>query len=224
MQRVPEPELMEDPKQARAYAEADFAEPHQAFVEHFRLRFPNFHGGRVLDLGCGPADVTVRFARAFPHTRITAVDGSAAMLELARQRLAAEALTARIELVHLRLPAPLAGRYDAVISNSLLHHLADPSVLWKTLRATARPGACVLVMDLMRPDCIEEAERLVACYAADAPAVLRRDFFNSLLAAYQPREVADQLAKAGLAHFQVEPVSDRHWLAWGRLADGGNAS
>ena len=49
MQRVPEPELMDDPAQALAYAGADFSEPHQAFVAHFRERFPDFHSGSVLD-------------------------------------------------------------------------------------------------------------------------------------------------------------------------------
>lgn len=223
MERTPEPELMDDMEQARAYAEADFSEPHQAFVEHFRARFPDFRGGRVLDLGCGPADVTVRFAHAFPDTHLTALDGSAPMLAFARRRVEAEDLAGRIELVLRRLPAAVAGGYDAVISNSLLHHLADPAVLWDTIRMAGRPGACVLVMDLMRPSSIEEAERLVACHAADAPAVLRRDFFNSLLAAYQPREVAAQLAAAGFTRFRVEAVSDRHLLAWGRLPEGKDA-
>ncbi len=220
MRRIPEPELMDDPEQARAYAQADFSEPHEAFVRHFRERFPGFERGHVLDLGCGPADVTVRFARAYPATLITAIDGSGPMLDLARRRVEDEGLAARVRLVPLRLPARLDGGHDAVISNSLLHHLADPAVLWATVRAAARPGAPVFVMDLMRPHSIKEAERLTALYAAQAPAVLRKDFFNSLLAAYQPREVAAQLAAAGLGHFRVEPVSDRHLAAWGIVPAG----
>lgn len=215
MQRIPEPELMEGLEQARAYADADFSEPHQAFVRHFCQRFPDFRAGSVVDLGCGPADVTVRFARAFPDTVITGIDGSRAMLERARERVAREGLGNRIRLVELRLPAALPERYDAVISNSLLHHLLDPMVLWDTVRAAAKPGAPVFVMDLMRPHSIAEAERLVALHAADAPPVLRKDFFNSLLAAWQPDEVRAQLAAAGLGHFRVEPVSDRHFIVWG---------
>jgi hypothetical protein len=34
--RTPEPELMLDAEQARAYSEADFASAHDAFVEHVR--------------------------------------------------------------------------------------------------------------------------------------------------------------------------------------------
>jgi hypothetical protein len=49
------------------------------------------------------------------------------------------------------------------------------------VREAARPGALVLIMDLMRPPSAVWAESLVATYAADAPEVLRRDFRNSLL-------------------------------------------
>ena len=55
--RVPEPELMDDAAQARAYASADFADVNQGFVDRFRARFADFTSGRVIDLGCGPADI-----------------------------------------------------------------------------------------------------------------------------------------------------------------------
>ncbi|WP_333839921.1 class I SAM-dependent methyltransferase [Pelomicrobium sp.] len=214
--RVPEPELMDDPAQAQAYAEADFSEPHQAFVEHFRRRFPAFAGGRVVDLGCGPADVTLRFARAFPRAHLLGVDGARAMLALAQEAVARAGLEERIRFAWLRLPAPALPRgFDAVISNSLLHHLADPQTLWAAVGQAARPGAPVLVMDLMRPAAEAELERLVATYAAEVPEILRRDFRNSLRAAYRPEEVRAQLAQAGLGGFSVEAVSDRHLLVWG---------
>ena len=49
-------------------------------------------------------------------------------------------------------------------------------------------------------------------YSRDEPEVLRRDFYNSLLAAYRPEEVREQLDRAGLKRLRVEAVSDRHWL------------
>ena len=41
MERIPEPELMEDEAQARAYAEANFAEPHSHFIELLQAVFPH---------------------------------------------------------------------------------------------------------------------------------------------------------------------------------------
>jgi ubiquinone/menaquinone biosynthesis C-methylase UbiE len=219
MQRIPEPELMDDPAQAEAYAMADFSEPHQAFVEHFRRLFPDFGHGRVLDLGCGPADVTIRFARAYRQAWLDGVEGAEAMLSFGRAAVERSGVGERVALLRLRLPdARLAGsNYDAVISNSLLHHLADPPVLWHTVAAAAKPGAPVLVMDLLRPASEDAARKLVRMHAADAPPVLQRDFFNSLCAAYRPEEVAAQLRATGLGRFRVELVSDRHWVTWGHV-------
>jgi len=218
MERIPEQELMDDPAQALAYATADFSEPHDAFVRHFQRFFPRFQGGRVLDLGCGAADVTIRFARAYPAARVDGVEGAQAMLRLAREAVAKARLEPRISLHLLRLPAAgLESGYDAVISNSLLHHLPQPATLWEAVAKAGRRGAAVLVMDLLRPDSREAASGLVRLHAGDAPPVLARDFMNSLLAAYRPEEVARQLRAAGLEALEVAVVSDRHWVVWGHV-------
>jgi len=220
MQRIPEPEeLMDDPAQALAYAETDFSEPNELFLDLFDQLHPGPFAGLALDLGCGPGDIPIRFARRHPGAGIEAVDGAPAMLELARAALAgrpelAERIRWRCECLPCeRLPA--AG-YDAVLSNSLLHHLGDPLDLWRGAAHCARPGAVVLVMDLARPDSEAEVERLVALHAADAPELLRRDFHNSLFAAYTPREVREQLAAVGLSGLEVRRVSDRHLAVMGR--------
>ena len=81
MQRILEPELMEEAAQVKAYAEAGFSEPHGHFIELLKAAIddPAF-SGFALDLGCGPGDVTVRFARAFPGCTVHAVDGSLARI------------------------------------------------------------------------------------------------------------------------------------------------
>jgi SAM-dependent methyltransferase len=218
MERIPEPELMLDPAQARAYAEADFAEPHDRFVALLRERLPRLpDAGAALDLGCGPADVTLRFARAFPGWTVDGLDGSPAMLALGRDAVAAAGLGHRVALYEAHLPngALPRPRYDLVLSNSLLHHLADPAVLWRAIAALATGGAAGFVMDLLRPPSPKEAHALAERHVAGAPAVLRRDFLASLHAAWRDDEVRVQLAAAGLARFAVEVISDRHWIAWG---------
>lgn len=219
MKRRLEPELMDGAEQARAYAEADFSEANGLFLELLGRLGP-VHGARALDLGCGPADIVIRFLRAYPQSHCDALDGSPAMLDHARAALAGlPGVAARCRLLCHTLPcADLPpAHYDLILSNSLLHHLHDPQVLWRTLRETAKHGATVLVMDLMRPASAAWAEALVATYAADAPPVLRSDFRNSLFAAFEPGEVADQLQEAGLGSLEVRVVSDRHLAVWGRI-------
>jgi SAM-dependent methyltransferase len=113
-----------------------------------------------------------------------------------------------------------AGVYDVVLSNSLLHHLHEPQVLWQTIRRVGRPGALVQVVDLMRPASAGWAEALVATYADGAPEVLRNDFRNSLFAAFEPQEVVTQLHEAGLDGLAVAVISDRHLAVLGRLPGG----
>jgi SAM-dependent methyltransferase len=214
---------MDEAEQALAYAEADFCEPNELFLKLLReLRPGSLAGARALDLGCGPADVVLRFLKAYPQVDCDALDGSPAMLEHARRALAESPGAAkRCRLMHDVLPSATLPRaaYDVVLSNSLLHHLHKPGVLWQTVREAAKPGAIVLIMDLMRPASAMWAESLVATYAADAPDVLRRDFRNSLFAAFEPQEVVAQLAEAGLGMLEVGVVSDRHLAVYGRLPE-----
>ncbi|BCO08240.1 hypothetical protein GF1_06160 [Desulfolithobacter dissulfuricans] len=219
-QRIPEPELMEDEAQARAYAEADFSAPNAQFIELFREKFPGFSPpARVLDLGCGPADILIRFARAFPGCQCVGVDGSKAMLQPGIEAVRQAELSGTIELRCCFLPGPELQqdeKFQVILSNSLLHHLPDPQVLWQTILESGAPGCRVLIMDLCRPESMEEARRIVETYSGAEPEILKEDFFNSLLAAWRPYEVRDQLRLAGL-DFQCDLVGDRHLAVWGVL-------
>jgi ubiquinone/menaquinone biosynthesis C-methylase UbiE len=221
IKRTPEPEeLMDRRDQAEAYAAADFSEANTLFLDLLASMAEAAPGGRALDLGCGPADIPVRLAQRYPALHIDAVDGAQAMLELARQALdTLPDVQPRIRLICDLLPCTgLSSRaYDVVMSNSLLHHLADPALMWETLNRRAKPGALVLVMDLARPDSVAAVDELVDRYAADAPPVLWQDFRNSLFAAYRVDEVEAQLDAAGLSHLHVRRVSDRHLAVSGRM-------
>lgn len=209
---------MLDPEQVVAYAQADFEEPHSKFINLFNKYFPEEHpNGLVLDLGCGPGDISFRFATAFPSTILHGIDGSEEMVNYANRLLAEKPeLKDRIEFVHSMIQKyrPLE-KYDYIISNSLLHHLSDPKVLWDGLKRFSKEFTKVFIMDLLRPESIEKAMSLVEQYAKDEPDILKRDFHKSLLAAFEIEEVRLQLSEAGLSSYTVEQVSDRHLVVYG---------
>ena len=220
MKRRPEPELMDSEAQTLAYAEADFNEANSLFTDKFAENFSQLPvNGRMADLGCGPGDIAIRMANAYPGWTVTGLDAGENMLKRARERLDLESDSSRVSFRLAYLPDDSLERraWDAVISNSLLHHLPDPQVLWASVVQLGAPGAAVQVMDLKRPETETDAQRLVDEYAADAPDILREDFYNSLLAAYTTLEVATQLVNAGLDHLSIDTASDRHWIVSGRL-------
>jgi 2-polyprenyl-3-methyl-5-hydroxy-6-metoxy-1,4-benzoquinol methylase len=139
------------------------------------------------------------------------------MLDFGRRHIEQAGLESRITLEERLLPDPAieTHSFDAVVCNSLLHHVADPLTLWRTAKACAKPGAPVFVVDLLRPPDEETALRLVDRHAADAPFVLRRDFLASLHAAYTLDEVRRQLVEAGLAGFTLDQTDELHFIAWG---------
>jgi len=79
MERVLEPEVMDDELQAIAYAKADFSASNQAFVDGLIEAYPS-NLGVVLDIGCGPGDIAIRLARAKSSVYVVAVDASEAMV------------------------------------------------------------------------------------------------------------------------------------------------
>jgi ubiquinone/menaquinone biosynthesis C-methylase UbiE len=217
MDRVLEPELMDDETQSLAYAKADFSASNQMFVDGFVRECPA-HVGTIVDLGCGPGDIDVRLARASRGIAITAVDGSRPMLAIAERAVRAAGVESRVTLLHGVLPnLPLdAHTFDAVLSKDLLHHLPDPRALWKEISRLGRIGAAVYVMDLVRPATGEAAQRIVDAVAPHEDPILRQDFLHSLCAAFTVAEVAEQLREVRL-DLQVAQVSDRHMLIKGWL-------
>ena len=217
MDRILEPEIMDGEAEATAYARADFSDSNEWFVEHLGRELGK-HLTSVVDIGCGPADVPVRIAKAHPSAHITAVDGSAEMLKIAQAAVIGAGLQSRVHLHHGILPglALPEHSFTAILCKDMLHHLPDPQVLWSEAKRLARPGAVMVVMDLVRPDSPLAAREIVERVSANEDPILKEDFYNSLCAAFTIEEVRAQLRAADLS-LHVEQVTDRHMRIKGTL-------
>ena len=114
------------------------------YTEH-ALRLAGLGPGmRVLDIGCGPGDVSFVAARLVgPSGTVLGVDAAPAMIELARAR-AVEKGFSTVHFMHSTIDAiALDEPVDAVIGRLILMHLPDPAATLRQLSNWVRPGGVI---------------------------------------------------------------------------------
>jgi tRNA (cmo5U34)-methyltransferase len=109
---------------------------------------------RVLELGCGTGNLSMRLAATRPNASLTLVDGSREMTALTRSRLDQAKLggIARHEFItatfeSLALPA---RSFDLVVSSISLHHVSDKGSLYERIRALLTSGGRFCFADQIR--------------------------------------------------------------------------
>lgn len=211
MRRIPELELMEGIEQAHSYAYADFNESNNLFIKNlFKLSKIN-HETKILDVGCGDGEIPIKIFKK-QICDITAVDGSGSMLVEFYKKLKTNNISS-IKVVKSLIDNKLFidNKFDIVINNSLIHHIKDIFSFWKNLTRLIKDDGLILCMDLIRPDNENILDKLVQTYGGNN-LTLKKDFENSLRAAYTIEEVKNQLNKINNISFTIKSVSDRHFF------------
>jgi trans-aconitate 2-methyltransferase len=166
----------------------------------------------AVDAGCGSGRVTAELAKRLPGGRLIAVDGSAAMIAKARERLGDAAAAYLVaDLSELALDEPV----DLVFSTATFHWIADHDRLFRRLRAALRPCGRLVAQ------CGGEGN--VAAHARTIAAVAARPEFAVHFAAAgaiwnfaSAEETETRLGAAGFADarcwLEPKPVTPRHPL------------
>jgi SAM-dependent methyltransferase len=126
---------------------------------------PPYQPRYVLDMGCGPGYTSALLRGRFPHSEVTGLDASAAMVEEARARVPGAWFVIADVSAPLRLPA------DVVYSRLLLGHLPDPE------------GALARWVDAMRPPGFLVCEEPVRYRSDDARFRRYEDAVTAVVAA-----------------------------------------
>lgn len=102
-------------------------------------------GKRVLDLGCGQGDLTIRLLKQ--GAVVTGLDLSAGMLEVARQRVELYAGGCRARFV--ASPAERTGlpsaSFDVIVGRWILHHIDLPAAAMELARLLAPGGRAIFL-------------------------------------------------------------------------------
>jgi len=137
----------------RLIEQADYQ---RGLTKDFLSRAGLTRGMRVLDLGCGPGDVSLVAAELVgPTGRVTGVDQSAEVVRVGEGRAAAAGLTnCQFAIAQLadwveHSHHPLQGeRFDAVIGRMVLMYLPRPSALLQCVARMLRPGGIVAFQEI----------------------------------------------------------------------------
>jgi trans-aconitate 2-methyltransferase len=120
---------------ARTYDRS--SEPQQAWASEVLERLAGIaQDATVLDVGCGTGRVTEALLGLVPGGRVLAIDASADMVGLARERLGDRVDVWCQDVLDLDLAEPV----DAIVSTATLHWVTDHDRLWIRLAKALRPG------------------------------------------------------------------------------------
>ena len=120
------------------------ADAFEAPTRRLLADLPRYQPRYVLDMGCGPGHTAALLRIRFPHSEVTGLDMSPAMVEEARGRVQGAWFTVADVTQPLRLPA------DVVYARLLLGHLPEPAVALERWAAAMRPPGLLVCEEPVR--------------------------------------------------------------------------
>ncbi len=227
LERRLEPEVMDTSEDAHDYDTMDHRAVNRVFVDDF-LSFVRANGFddrlanlrqplRLLDVGTGTALIPIELCSRRGSCQIIAIDLAAEMLHLADRNIAKAGFASSIqtERIDAKQMPYATGSFEAVISNSIVHHIPEPKAVFAEMARVLQHGGPLFVRDLLRPESLADVDQLVATYAGRENAHSQQLFRDSLHAALTLDEVRDIAVAHSIPVTSVAQTSDRHWtLAW----------
>lgn len=104
-------------------------------------------GGAVLDVGCGEGWSSIALAMGYPDAQVVGVDVDESSIGAARQHAAELGVSDRVTFTLTDAATTDEAGYDLVLAFECVHDMPDPISVLRAMRAAARPGAPVVVMD-----------------------------------------------------------------------------
>ena len=116
----------------------------QPFADVVAMIQPAAHM-RIVDLGCGPGNLTKKLAERFGDAEVVGIDSSAPMLDKARALAAAGLAFVQLDVEAFADGAAMGGSFDLIFSNAALHWVPDHAALIPKLVARLSPRGQIAV-------------------------------------------------------------------------------
>ena len=231
MERIPEPELMLEKEQVISYDEADFSEGEVNLINqinYYLLRKNISLGAKdlIVDLGCGPGNISEKLAIKWPKTEVVGIDGSKEMILRAEHNK--NVSTNQKKLKNLRYICSdikdiksnnllLKKRISLLVSNSLIHHITHLEDFFNTIRSLSSNSTVNFHKDLKRPLDEKSALKLKARCSTKYNEILTNDYFASLRASYTFKELKNFTLENDLSSLDVFEDGDKYLIVYGNV-------
>ena len=231
MERIPEPELMEEKAQVISYDEADFSEGEVNLINqiNYYLLRKNISLGEkdlILDLGCGPGNISEKLAIKWPNTAVVGIDGSKEMILRAEYNKNIHTNKEKLKnLVYICSDIKdiksnnflIKKRISLLVSNSLIHHITNLEDFFNTIRSLSCSITVNFHKDLKRPFDEKSALELKAQCSTKYNEILTNDYYASLRASYTFKELKNFTLENDLSSLDVFEDGDEYLIVYGNV-------
>ena len=231
MERVPEPELMEDKEQVISYDEADFTEGEVNLINQINqyLLKKNISLGKkdlIVDLGCGPGNISEKLAIKWPNTEVIGIDGSKEMILRAEynknisnnQKKLKNLLYICSDIKDIKSDNFLFNKeISLLVSNSLIHHITYIEDFFNTIKSLSSNSTVNFHKDLKRPLDEKSALELKAQCSKIYNETLTNDYYASLKASYTFKELKNFTLENNLSSLEVFEDGDKYLIVYGNV-------
>lgn len=174
---------------------------------------------KLLDVGCGPGNITIDLARRLPQGHVTGIDVAEAAIAAAQRALRGDVANVTFALGDVYHLDFADNSFDVVYSHQVLQHLSDPVAALTQMHRVLRPGGLLAV---------READYGAFTWAPDDDRLTRwMEIYQGLARTNNAEPNAGRYLHAWVreAGFAIEHVSATTWtyvspeerLWWGGL-------
>ena len=231
MERTVEPELMEREDQVISYAKADFSEEENNLINqiNYYLIKNNISLNEeelIVDLGCGPGNISEKLSIKWPKANVVGVDGSKEMIRIAELNKKKYSSSSRLK--NLRYicadikqlnPNEISQEKNIslLVSNSLIHHITYLDDFFNCIKRLSSNLTINFHKDLKRPNDEKLALELKEKCAEKYNDILTNDYYASLKASYTLKELKNYIFKNKLSSLEVFEEGDQYLVIYGKV-------
>ena len=231
MDRRPEPELMNTKNQVDSYSDADFSKGEIKFVQFIKnyLEENNIHlshNDLIIDLGCGPGNISERLSERWPEVNVLGIDGSQEMIRQAESRKFKNKTINKFtnlnylcsDIREISLLEIFSKKENTLlVSNSFVHHIIDLDNFFKFIINLSSKETINFHKDLIRPKDEETALKLKEKCSQKYSIILTDDYYASLKASYRKNEVQKKISELNLNSMNVVEEGEEYLIVYGKV-------